>query len=115
MGSFNKITVVGYLGRDPEIRYLADGTAICNFSVATTEKRKDATGEPRETTTWFRVSVFGRQADACNQYLSKGSQVFVEGRLSQQEYTDRDGNNRASLEVRAFDKTKGTPKRPEVS
>lgn len=103
MGSFNKITVVGYLGRDPEIRYLADGTAICNFSVATTEKRKDATGEPRETTTWFRVSVFGRQADACNQYLSKGSQVFVEGRLSQQEYTDRDGNNRASLEVRAND------------
>lgn len=103
MGSFNKCTVVGYLGRDPEIRYLADGTAICNFSVATTEKRKDQTGEPREITTWFRVAVFGRQADACNEYLSKGSQVYVEGRLSLNEYTDRDGNQRTSLEVRATD------------
>ena len=103
MASFNKITIVGYLGRDPEIRYLADGTAICNFSVATTEKRKDQTGEPREITTWFRVSVFGRQADACNEYLSKGSQVYVEGRLSLNEYTDRDGERRTSVEVRAND------------
>lgn len=103
MGSFNKITVVGYLGKDPEIRYLPDGTGICNFSIASTEKRKDIAGEPREITTWFRVSVFGRQADACNEYLSKGSQVFVEGRLSLNEYTDRDGERRSSLEVRASD------------
>lgn len=103
MGSFNKITIVGYLGRDPEIRYLPDGTGICNFSVDTTEKRKDATGEPKEITSWFRVSVFGRQADAANEYLTKGSQVYVEGRLSHNEYTDRDGNPRTSLEVRASD------------
>lgn len=103
MGSFNKITVVGYLGKDPEIRYLPDGTGVCNFSIASTEKRKDATGEPRELTTWFRVSVFGRQGEACNEYLSKGSQVYVEGRLSQQEFTDRDGNQRTSLEIRASD------------
>jgi single-strand DNA-binding protein len=103
MASFNKITIVGYLGRDPELRFLPDGSGVCNLSVATTEKRKDATGEPREITAWFRITVWGRQAEACNEYLSKGSQVFVEGRLSQQEYTDRDGNQRTSLEVRAND------------
>lgn len=103
MASFNKITIVGYLGRDPEIRYLTDGTAVCNFSVATTEKRKDRSGEMQESTIWFRINVWGKQADAANQYLAKGRQVYVEGRLSQQEYTDRDGNKRTSLEVRATD------------
>jgi len=103
MASFNKITIVGHLGKDPEIRYLTDGTAVCNFSVATTEKRKDRSGEMQETTLWFRVSVWGKQADAANQYLSKGRQVYIEGRLSQQEYTDKDGNRRTSLEVRATD------------
>lgn len=101
MASFNKITIVGYLGKDPEIRYLPDGTAVCNFSVATTEKRKDRSGEMQESTIWFRINVWGKQADAANQYLTKGRQVYVEGRLSQQEYTDRDGNKRTSLEVRA--------------
>jgi single-strand DNA-binding protein len=103
MASFNKITIVGYLGKDPEIRYLPDGTAVCNFSVATTEKRKDRSGEMQESTIWFRINVWGKQADAANQYLTKGRQVYVEGRLSQQEYTDRDGNKRTSLEVRATD------------
>lgn len=103
MASFNKITIVGYLGRDPEIRYLPDGTAVCNFSVATTEKRKDRSGETQESTIWFKINVWGKQADAANQYLTKGRQVYVEGRLSQQEYTDRDGNRRTSLEVRATD------------
>ena len=101
--SFCKVTIIGYLGKNPEVRYLPDGTAVCHFSVASTEKRKDIAGEPREITTWFRVSVFGRQADACNEYLSKGSQVYVEGRLSLNEYTDRDGERRTSLEVRASD------------
>lgn len=103
MASFNKIVIVGYLGRDPEIRYLPDGTAVCNFSIATTEKRKDRAGEAQEVTTWFRVNVWGKQAEVANQYLSKGRQVYVEGRLSQQEYTDKDGNRRASLDVRATD------------
>ena len=103
MASFNKITIVGHLGKDPEIRYMTDGTAVCNFSVATTEKRKDRSGEMQEVTLWFRVSVWGKQADAANQYLSKGRQVYIEGRLSQQEYTDKDGNRRTSLEVRATD------------
>lgn len=102
MASFNKIVIVGYLGRDPEIRYMQDGTAVCNFSVATSEKTK-RNGETQDITTWFRVNVWGKQGEACNQYLSKGSQVYVDGRLSQSEFTDRDGNKRANLEIRAND------------
>ena len=100
MASFNKIIVVGYLGRDPELRYTPDGTPVCNFSVATTDRRKDKSGEFQDHTTWFRVSLFGRQAEVASQYLSKGRQVFIEGTLSQREYTDKDGNPRTSLEVR---------------
>lgn len=103
MASFNKIVIVGYLGRDPEIRYLPDGTAVCHFSVATTEKKKDRSGESQDITTWFKINIWGRQAEVASQYLSKGKQVYVEGRLTQQEYTDRDGNRRTSLEVRATD------------
>ena len=100
MASFNKITIVGYLGKDVETRYLPDGTAVGNFSVATTEKMKKG-GESHELTTWFRVSVFGKLAEVCAQYLQKGSQVYLEGRLSQQEFSDRDGNKRTSREVKA--------------
>jgi len=100
MASFNKIVIVGYLGRDPEIKYLPDGTGVCNFSVATTEKRK-VHGEMQETTTWFRITVWGRQAEAANQYLSKGRQVYIEGRLSVNQYTDKKGNLQTSLEVSA--------------
>jgi single-strand DNA-binding protein len=103
MNSFNKITIVGYLGKDPEIRHTPQGTAVCNFTVATTEKRKDRTGEAQDVTTWFRVSAWGRQAEIASQYLAKGRQVYVEGRLRQEEYTDKDGNRRQSLEVTATD------------
>ena len=103
MASFNKVTIVGYLGRDPEIRYTPQGTPVCNFSVATTERRKDRSGELQDITTWFRVAVWGKQAEAANQYLAKGRQVYVEGRLRQDEYTDRDGNKRTTLEVSATD------------
>lgn len=103
MASFNKIMIVGYLGRDPEIRYSSQGTAICDFSVATTERRKDKAGEMQEVTTWFRVSLFGRQAEVAHQYLSKGKQVYVEGSLSQREWTDQNGATRTSLEVRGSD------------
>lgn len=98
MASFNKIIIVGYLGRDPEMRYTPQGTAVCNFSVATTEKKGDD-----EITTWFRVQVWGKQAENVNQYLSKGSQVYVDGRLKQDEYTDKEGNKRTTLEVNASD------------
>lgn len=102
MASFNKITIVGYLGKDVETRYLPDGTAVASFSVATTEKYKKD-GEWQEKTMWFKVNVWGKQGEACAQYLAKGAQVFIDGRLSVQEYADRDGNQRTSLEVRAND------------
>lgn len=101
--SFNKITVVGYLGRDPELRYTPQGTAVCKMSVATTERRRAAGGENEEHTTWFRVTVWGRQAELANEYLGKGRQVYIEGRLRLEEYTDREGNPRISPEVNATD------------
>ena len=103
MASFNKIIIVGYLGRDPELRYTPQGTPVCDFSIATTERRKDKSGEFQDHTTWFRVSFFGRQAEVASQYLSKGRQVYVEGSLTQREYTDKEGNARTSLEVRGSD------------
>lgn len=101
MPSFNKIIIVGHLGRDPELRYTPQGTAVCNFSIATTERRKGNGDDSQETTTWFRVTVFGKQADIAGQYLTKGALTYVEGRLKLNEYTDRDGNKRTSLEVTA--------------
>jgi single-strand DNA-binding protein len=99
--SFNKITIVGYLGRDPELRYTPQGTALCKMSIATTEKRKSVTGEMEEHTTWFRVTAWGRQAELANEYLAKGRQAYIEGRLRLEEYTDRDGQKRFSAEVSA--------------
>jgi single-strand DNA-binding protein len=101
--SFNKITIVGYLGRDPELRYTPQGTALCKMSIATTEKRKNIAGEMEEHTTWFRVTAWGRQAELANEYLSKGRQVYVEGRLRIEEYTDREGQKRFSAEINATD------------
>ena len=103
MASFNKIIIVGYLGRDPELRYTPDGTPVCNFSVATTERKKDKSGEFHDVTTWFRVVLWRRQAEIAAQYLAKGRQVYVEGKLTQTEYQDRDGVTRTSLEVQGTD------------
>lgn len=99
--SFNKITIVGYLGRDPELRYTPQGTALCKMSIATTDKRKNVAGETEEHTTWFRVTAWGRQAELANEYLAKGRQVYIEGRLRLEEYTDREGQKRFSAEVSA--------------
>lgn len=101
--SFNKIILVGNLGRDPELRYTPQGTPVCSFTVATNEKRKDRAGETQDFTTWFKVTLWGRQAETASQYLTKGRQVYIEGRLRLEEYTDRDGNKRQSLEVNATD------------
>ena len=101
--SFNKVILIGNLGRDPELKYTPQGTAVCKFTVATSERRKGASGEQEETTTWFRVSAWGRQAELANEYLTKGRQVYVEGRLRLAEYTDREGKPRTSLEVNATD------------
>jgi len=100
-GSYNKIILIGNVGRDPETRYLPSGDAVASFSVATSERRKGQDGQQQEQTTWFRVSAFGKLAETCQQYLHKGSYVYVEGALAQSEYTDREGATRQSLEVRA--------------
>ena len=101
--SFNKIILVGNLGRDPELRYTAQGTPVCSFSMATNERRKDKSGEMQDQTTWFRVTLWGRQAETASQYLTKGRPVYIEGRLRVEEWTDRDGKPRHTLEVHATD------------
>jgi len=102
MPSFNRVILVGHLGRDPELRYTPQGTPVCSFSMATTEKRKKD-GALDEITTWFRVTLWGRQAEVASQYLTKGKPVYIEGRLRVEEYTDREGKNRYSLEVNGTD------------
>lgn len=101
--SFNKIILVGNLGRDPELRYTPQGTAVCNFSMATNEKKRDKSGELHDVTTWFRVTLWRQQAENAAKYLTKGSQVYVEGRLALEEWTDRDGNTRQTLDVQGTD------------
>lgn len=101
--SFNKIILVGNLGRDPELRYTPQGTPVCSFTLATNERRKDKAGETQDITTWFRVTLWGRQAETASQYLTKGRPVYVEGRLRVEEWTDRDGKARHTLEVHATD------------
>ena len=92
MASINKVIIVGNLGRDPETRYTTGGEAICNIAVATSDRWKDkATGEQREATEWHRISAFGKLAEIMGQYLKKGSQVYIEGKIRTRKYTDKDG------------------------
>lgn len=101
--SFNRIILVGNLGRDPELKYTTQGTPVCNFTMATNEKRKDRAGELQDVTTWFRVTLWGRQAENASQYLTKGRPVYIEGRLRVDEWTDKDGKSRYTLDVNASD------------
>lgn len=99
--SYNKLILLGHLGRDPELRYTSDGKPVCNFSLATTETWKDRSGQKQEETLWVRVVVWGKMAENANKYLSKGRQVYVEGRLKMSKWTDRDGKERVEPEVNA--------------
>jgi single-strand DNA-binding protein len=107
---YQRIILVGNLGGDPEMRYLPDGQAVTNFSIATSRRWNDrASGEQKEETVWWRISVFGAQAEACNQYLGKGRQVLVEGRMRPDPNTGgpriwqrQDGTHGASYEMTAF-------------
>ncbi len=101
--SFNRIILVGNLGKDPELRYTPQGTAACSFSLATNERRKASSGEQTDITTWFRVTLWGRQAETAAQYLQRGRPVYIEGRLRVEQYTDKEGKARHSLEVSATD------------
>lgn len=95
----NKVILVGNLGADPEVRYTQGGQAVANLRIATSEKWGDRDGNRQERTEWHSVTVWGKQAEHCGQYLSKGRQVYVEGRLQSREYTDKDGNNRRAWDV----------------
>ena len=100
MASVNKAIIVGHLGQDPEVRYTSNGDAAANISVATSEQWKDkATGEQKEQTEWHRVSFFGKQAEIVCQYLKKGSQIYVEGKIRSKKYTDKSGNERTAFEI----------------
>jgi single-strand DNA-binding protein len=106
---YQKIIIIGNLGGDPEMRYMPDGTAVTNFSIATNRRWTDgASGQPRDETTWFRASVWGKQAETANQYLKRGSKVLVEGRMkpdpatgSPRTFTRQDGTVGASFEITA--------------
>jgi len=99
-GGINKVILVGNLGQDPEIRYTADGRPIANFSIATSESWKDKnSGEKREKTEWHRVVVFGKLAEICGEYLSKGRQVYIEGKLQTRKWQGQDGQDRYTTEV----------------
>lgn len=100
MAGINKVILIGNLGRDPEMRYFQDGNAVANFPIATSETWQDReTGEKKEKTEWHRIVAYKRLAEICGQYLSKGRQVYVEGRLQTREWEDRDGNKRWTTEI----------------
>jgi single-strand DNA-binding protein len=101
MASVNKVILIGNLGRDPEVRYLPEGGAVANISIATTDTWKDKSGEKQERTEWHRVAFFGRLAEIAGEYLKKGSQVYVEGSLRTRKWTDKEGQERYTTEIRA--------------
>ena len=99
MASVNKVILIGNLGRDPETRYMPDGGAITNISVATTDVWKDKQGEKQEKTEWHRVAFFGKLAEIAGEYLKKGSQVYVEGRLQTRKWQDKEGVDKYTTEI----------------
>ena len=100
MASVNKVILVGNLGKDPEVRYTADGAAIANITLATTDTWKDkATGEKKEATEWHRVSFFGKLAEIAGQYLKKGRSVYIEGRIRTRKWQDKEGQDRYTTEI----------------
>lgn len=99
MGSVNKVILIGNLGKDPEVRRSQSGTTVANFTLATNESWNNKDGQREERTEWHRVVVFGKLADICGQYLQKGKQVYVEGRLQTRSWEDREGNKRYTTEI----------------
>ncbi len=101
MASVNKVILIGNLGRDPEVRYMPSGDAVANITIATTETWKDKSGEKQEQTEWHRVAMFGKTAEIAGEYLKKGSQVYIEGKLQTRKWTDKEGQERYTTEIRA--------------
>lgn len=101
MSSVNKVFLLGNLGADPELKHLPSGDPVCELRLATNEAYTDKQGEKHERVEWHRVVVWGKMAEACGQYLAKGRQVFVEGKIQTRQWEDRDGNKRYMTEIRA--------------
>jgi len=99
MASVNKVILVGNLGKDPEIRYMPDGAAVANISVATAEAWKDKSGAKQERTEWHRVTFYGRLAEVVGEYLKKGAQIYIEGRLQTRKWQDKEGKDRYTTEI----------------
>jgi single-strand DNA-binding protein len=97
----NKVLLIGRLGRDPEMRYTGGGQAVCNFSIATDESYRDRDGASPKRTEWHKIVVWGKQAEIAQQYLKKGSMVFVEGKIQSREWQSREGQKRTAVEIRA--------------
>ena len=97
--SLNKAILIGRLGRDPEVRYMPNGEAVCNFSIATSETWKDQHGQKQERTEWHNITLYRRMAEVAGQYLKKGSQVYIEGRIQSRKYTDKNGIERTAYEI----------------
>jgi single-strand DNA-binding protein len=97
--SVNKVILVGRLGRDPETRYTGGGQAVANFSVATDESYKDKNGERQKRTEWHRITAWGKLAEICQQYLKKGTMVYIEGRIQSREWQDKEGQKRTSFDI----------------
>jgi len=120
MASVNKVILIGNLGRDPEVKYTQNGTAVANLSVATNEVWTDKSGQKQERTEWHRVVVWGKQAQVLAEHLAKGKQIYVEGSLQTRSWDDRDGNKRYTTEVRAtrvlmLGRAEGARVEPEVA
>ena len=97
--SVNKVTLIGFLGRDPVVRYMPNGEAVANFSIATSESWKDKNGEKQERTEWHSITLYRRLAEIAGQYLKKGSQVYIEGKIQSRKYTGKDGIERTAYEI----------------
>jgi len=102
MSSLNKAMIIGRLGQDPDVRYTQSNTAVANLSVATSERYKDKAGEWQENTEWHRVVAWGRLAEICQEYLKKGSQVYIEGPIQTRSWEDKEGQTRYSTEIKAL-------------
>lgn len=103
MKSVNRVTLIGNLGRDPEVRFTAQGKAVANFSLATTERWGE--DEKKEHTEWHKIVAWGKLGEICGEYLHKGDPVYIEGKIRTREWTDKEGNKRESKEIQAFDMT----------
>lgn len=102
MSSLNKAMLIGRLGQDPEVRYTQSNTAVANFSLATNERYKDRNGEWQERTEWHRIVAWGRTAEICQEYLKKGSLVYIEGPIQTREWEDKDGQKKYTTEIKAL-------------